>query len=470
VAILSGENEILSSAALPVGAASIHTMELEGDPIPGILVEQDDGNFVIFDHGLKIKKILRPTISLRPATEIFGVWDLQGRREPEIVCRMDSMFMVRDQKGNVLAERKLVPASEMRIARYDGKIRLVAASDDSVHVMSLERTPLAVRLSAYARRFAVVILAAAVAAVVGGFHLRRYLKRRGDKGIAFDEAHNDLLKAMSAFGHGGSSLKVIDRIRLHLKNWDRVQSDAAARGELIARLRTTFMETVVPELNHIVMLAHKARVPEEIWRPIAPRAELAGRAMESILAAGTGDAVGGREEHVASALKALDDVDESVAGVRSYLRSVFRAPVVEALERAVARFRDEHGSTGISLALPPDSPAIAGVFMSPVAFDKILESLIANSARATEGKADAVIAIEVRWEGNYCTVDIRDNGCGIPREDWERAFERYYTTKEEGGFGLYYARDVLAKFGGKIFVLDSVVGSGTTMRIVLRKS
>jgi signal transduction histidine kinase len=108
--------------------------------------------------------------------------------------------------------------------------------------------------------------------------------------------------------------------------------------------------------------------------------------------------------------------------------------------------------------------------MSPVVFDKILEALLTNSARATEGRADAEIAIEVRWEGDYCKIDVRDNGCGIPREDWERAFERSYTTKAEGGFGLYYARETLARFGGKIFVFDSVMGSGTTMRMVLRKS
>ncbi|MGD1049178.1 MAG: HAMP domain-containing sensor histidine kinase, partial [Candidatus Krumholzibacteriaceae bacterium] len=80
------------------------------------------------------------------------------------------------------------------------------------------------------------------------------------------------------------------------------------------------------------------------------------------------------------------------------------------------------------------------------------------------------IAINVQWEGDYCRIDIRDNGCGIPREDWERVFERHFTTKAEGGFGLYYAREELARFGGKIFVLDSAAGSGTTMRVVLRRS
>jgi signal transduction histidine kinase len=192
--------------------------------------------------------------------------------------------------------------------------------------------------------------------------------------------------------------------------------------------------------------------------------------METILAAGSSGSVANQKEPVARALAALGDVDESIAGIRSSLRTVFRTPAADALDQSIARFRYEHGDKGISLVLPPDSPVAEGVFISPVAFDKILEALLSNSARATEGRTDAAIEIEIQWEGDYCKIDVRDNGCGIPREDWERAFERSYTTKEEGGFGLYYARETLARFGGKIFVLDSVVGSATTMRIVLRKS
>jgi hypothetical protein len=471
VAILNGDGVFLSSVSLPDGASSIHAMDLDDDPVPGILVEQDDGNFVILDHKLRIRRILRPIGSASPATEVLGVWDLDGCREPEIVCRMDSVFMVRDQKGNVLAERKFVPSADMQIARYDGKIRIVAASSDSIYIMTLEHTPLMTRLRAYSWRSMIAPLAAAVfLACAVGIAVRRRLIRRGTDHLVVDGARNDLLTAMSAFGHGGSSLKIIDRIRLHLKNWDRVQSDAAAREDLFTRLHATFMETVVPELKHIVMLAHRARVPEEIWGAIVARAGLADQAMEGILAAGSGKAVGDREGHIARALEALGDVDESIAGIRAYLRSVFRTPVAEALERSAARCRYEHGDKIITLALPSGAPVTGGVFISSIAFDKVFEALLANSARATEGRTGAAIAIEVQWEGDYCKIDVRDNGCGIPREHWERAFDRSYTTKEEGGFGLYYARGELARFGGKIFILDSVAGSATTVRVVLRKS
>ncbi|HEY5133893.1 MAG TPA: sensor histidine kinase, partial [Candidatus Krumholzibacteriaceae bacterium] len=403
------------------------------------------------------------------------VWDLNDDGKPEIICRQDDILIVRDHEGTPIAERRFVGQSadqaETQLARYDGRKYIVAASGDSIHVMALKRVSVATRLGAHLRRstIAVAVIVTLLACVAALFIFGR-LWRRGADQMAIDEAQNDLLTAMSAFGHGGSSLKIIDRIRLHLKNWERAGSDTAARDELFANLQKTFMETVVPELKHIVMLARKARVPEETWGTILPRVGLAGQAMQAISASGREGSAAGREQHVASALAVLGDVDESIAGIRSYLRSVFRTPVAEALERGIARFRYDHDAIMISLALASDSTAADGVFISPVVFDKILEALLSNAARATEGTADPEIVINVQWEGDYCRIDIRDNGCGIPREDWERVFERHFTTKVEGGFGLHYAREELARFDGKIFVHGSAAGSGTTMRVVLRKS
>lgn len=476
VAALSPEGTVLDSVPLPIRATSIRAANLDDDPYLEMVVQGFDGTLVILNHDFTIRRVISVPQRSNPAKAvIFGVWDLNGDGKPEIICRQDDVLIVRDHEGTPIAERRFVGQSadqaETQLARYDGRNYVVVASGDSIHVMALKRVSVATRLGVHLRRstiaVAVIVTLLACAAVL--FVLWRLWKPGGDQ-LVVDEARDDLLTAMSAFGHGGSSLKIIDRIRLHLKNWERAESDTAARDELFANLQKTFMETVVPELKHIVMLARKARVPEEIWGAIMARSGSAGKTMEAISASGRDGSAAGREQHVASALAALGDVDESIAGVRSHLRSVFRTPVAEALERGVARFRYDHGAMIISLALASDVAAAEGVFISSVAFDKILESLLSNAARATERTATPEIVINVQWEGDYCRIDIRDNGCGIPHDDWEHVFERHFTTKAEGGFGLYYAREEFARFGGKIFVHDSAAGSGTTMRVVLRKS
>jgi len=472
-AALSGEGEVLHIVSLGILASMICVNDLDGRPPPEVLVHGRDGQLVILNNDFTVRRVssdYHGSFAFSTRSLLFGVRDLDDEGNPEIVCRFDSLLVVRDHEGTPIVERALVREFDAQLARYDGRNHIVAASDDSIHVMVMERMPVAALLRTHARHLTIAMLAAAIVGGVGSFHIRRRLKRGQERRITFDAAQNDLLTAMSAFGHGGSSLKMIDRIRLHLKNWERVQSDTAARDELFARLHATFMETVMPELGHIVMLAHKAGVPEQTWSTIMPRVRLAGQATGAIVAAGPDESAISRNEHIEEALTALADVDESIAGIRSYLRSVFRTPFAEAIEKAIARFREENEGMRISLVLPSDAPANVGLFISPVAFSKVFEALLSNSARATEGRADAAIAVEVRWEGDYCKIDIRDNGCGIPCEDWERAFERYYTTKEEGGFGLYYSRGELARFGGKILVVASAPGEGTTIRVILRKS
>jgi signal transduction histidine kinase len=471
VAAVNGEGAFLAAVPLPIRPASIAAVNLEGDSAPEVVVDGTDGRVAILGNDLTIMTIIKPPA---PTTYIqfrmFGMWDLEGRGKPVLVARMDSMLMVQDRVGTLIAERKIRTPIDVKLARYDGRNHIVAASGDSIHVMTMQRLPLTTRFLAYSPHLTIWAAAAALIAVWAAFQVRLLLKWRRDRQLSFEEEQNELLTAMSAFGHGGSSLKVLDRLRLHLKNWERIRSEGVTREELFARLGRTYGETVVPELRHIVMLAHKARVPEASWGTLLAEAKLAGEEMEAIIASGP-EETARRNEHIAKALAALDAVDESIAGIRSHMRSVFRAPVAETLGRLIERFRQEHDAKGISFSLVSDSSAADAVFISPVSFDKIFEALLSNAVRATGGKTLAEVSIAFQSEGNYCRIDVRDNGCGIARGDWERVFERHYTTKAEGGgFGLHYAREELAKFGGKIHVLDSLADSGTTMRVVLRKS
>ena len=70
-------------------------------------------------------------------------------------------------------------------------------------------------------------------------------------------------------------------------------------------------------------------------------------------------------------------------------------------------------------------------------------------------------------------LTIRDNGVGIPKEDLEHLFERFYRveksrTQDAGGtgLGLAIAKELVEAHGGTISI-DSVLSEGTTVRIEL---
>jgi signal transduction histidine kinase len=64
-------------------------------------------------------------------------------------------------------------------------------------------------------------------------------------------------------------------------------------------------------------------------------------------------------------------------------------------------------------------------------------------------------------------IAVSDTGCGIPRDQLARIWEPYITTKPGGtGLGLAITRQTVLAHDGRVFA-DSVVGSGTEVRLVL---
>ena len=66
-------------------------------------------------------------------------------------------------------------------------------------------------------------------------------------------------------------------------------------------------------------------------------------------------------------------------------------------------------------------------------------------------------------------IEFADTGVGIPAEHLDKVLEPFFTTKEEGkgtGLGLPICRRVVQEHHGT-FLIESAVGQGTTVRVVL---
>jgi signal transduction histidine kinase len=107
------------------------------------------------------------------------------------------------------------------------------------------------------------------------------------------------------------------------------------------------------------------------------------------------------------------------------------------------------------------------VQVNPQLFEWVFENLCKNAVDAMEGKGS--IHISAHADEHLTIIDVADTGKGITSPNLQDVFNPGYTTKKRGwGLGLSLAKRIVEEYhNGKIYVLNSEKGKGTTFRIEL---
>jgi len=125
----------------------------------------------------------------------------------------------------------------------------------------------------------------------------------------------------------------------------------------------------------------------------------------------------------------------------------------------------EYRNITIHLDVPESIPMIES---DRGKLQQVLLNLINNAFQAIE--SGCFLDIRAAMDGPHqVQVSIRDNGCGISKENIQKVFEPFFTTKKEGkgtGLGLSITYGLVKKLHGDIKV-QSTPGEGTTFVVTL---
>lgn len=104
-------------------------------------------------------------------------------------------------------------------------------------------------------------------------------------------------------------------------------------------------------------------------------------------------------------------------------------------------------------------------------FEWVIENLIKNALDAIDHKQGR-IDISIKELRKQIDIEVKDNGKGIDLKRRKDIFRPGYSTKRRGwGLGLSLSKRIIEVYHkGKIFVKSSILGEGTTFKIILKKA
>ncbi len=142
----------------------------------------------------------------------------------------------------------------------------------------------------------------------------------------------------------------------------------------------------------------------------------------------------------------------------------------EVIDGLVRRSQEESKPISLALDAPADMPRIFG---DAERVRQILDNLVDNAYHYTP--ENGRITVSLRPNGSVVQVDVMDTGIGIPLEDQDRVFERFFRGEDPlvlatpgTGLGLPIVQQLVEMHRGRIWMQSSgIPGQGSTFSFTL---
>jgi two-component system sensor histidine kinase KdpD len=142
--------------------------------------------------------------------------------------------------------------------------------------------------------------------------------------------------------------------------------------------------------------------------------------------------------------------------------------IQDAIGAALEQLGERLTKRPVKVNLPPDLPLIPLDF---ALFGQALVNLLDNAVKYSP--IDSLIEVNVSQTQDTANIEVCDHGIGIPPEDLERVFDKFYRVQRPEsvsgtGLGLAICKGIIEAHGGTIRA-DNRLGGGTIVTVTLPK-
>ncbi|MFT7899557.1 HAMP domain-containing sensor histidine kinase [Tenacibaculum ascidiaceicola] len=141
---------------------------------------------------------------------------------------------------------------------------------------------------------------------------------------------------------------------------------------------------------------------------------------------------------------------------------------VVSITKAAYDYLENRSSKQISFSFTTEAEEIR-INLNTELYGWVIENLIKNAIDAMQGKGS--LSVSISESSKNVKILISDTGKGIPKTQFSQIFNPGFTTKKRGwGLGLSLSKRIIEDYhNGRIHVLKSEIGKGTTFEILLNK-
>lgn len=222
-------------------------------------------------------------------------------------------------------------------------------------------------------------------------------------------------------------------------------------------------DKVKEKIRSFISIAHDIRTPVTLIK--APLSELEAQQELPETSKKTVAVAAKNVEKLLNMITQLLDLQKTE--LHAECLRVSRYDIRAYLEEKMAEFRLAAMQKGVELLLEVES-GMPEVWIDREKVDHIVDNLLSNALKYTE---NGTIHIAVKKAKKKWSIEIRDTGIGIPKEEQGNIFHEYYRAQNaisfgEGGsgIGLMITRRVVKQHHGNIS-FSSVEGKGTTFTV-----
>jgi PAS domain S-box-containing protein len=280
---------------------------------------------------------------------------------------------------------------------------------------------------------------------------------------------DDVLGVMEFFSH---EIRQPDRELLNM-----MATLGSQIGQFIERKRAEdALHQAQTELAHVTRVATlgemTASIAHEVNQPLTAVIANANASLRWLAA--TTPNLDEAREAVSRIIRDSNRAGDVIARIRALVEKTdtekVRLDINQTVQEVIILMQNEAVRKGVALRmdLAADVPPVLG---DRVQLQQVILNLVMNGIEAMDTVTDRPREMVIRsceHESGQLLVAVQDSGIGLDRQNLEKIFNTFYTTKPRGmGMGLKISRSIVENHGGRLWVVPNDDGPGATFQFTL---